>query len=727
MGEVNLKFKAMQKSVIGKVLLLLIVTALFAFPLSAMTFTDTHGDDDPETNGTDSGWTLQSGAASNWPEASSYIKPTSNNIASQITNDNIFANDGVVTCSLTLQTTGPSGTNGCNTAGILFRWTDTSSFYYVRFARTASTGSADEIYFHTNTIASAAGTQVATGISTGNPFEFKITAVADSFTFFVNGSQVGQVVDGTHSSGRVGYGKVATWDQQVTFYSISWYDSSGNSAPTDIGLSPSAIVENQASGTYIGVLTSTDSDGGDSHTYSLVAGTGDGDNTAATISNDTLFSNAVFDYESKASYNIRVKTDDGNGGTYEKAMTFTITNGNDTPTDIALSSASISEGLSSGTFIGKLTTTDQDADGHTYTFASGGADNASFSISNDSLFSGAIYDYDIKNSYSIKIRTTDNGAGSLWYEETFGITILEVENANDWTSSMLIYINTTASGTNTASDLYDVPLLVRLDPSNFTGFANTNANGEDVRFVKSDGTTFLSYEKEFWKDGASDNDTAAFWVKIDTVLGNNSTQYITMLWEKAGETSTGLSANVFETSNNFTAVYHLSEEQAGTGNTGLYTDATGNANDADDQVSATGQDAVAKEGQEFDGTDDYINIPQSASLNISGDASMSGWFKLDGNFTSASTGSQVLITKYQNNDNNMSISLAGTDYDLPLISDGALVFKVESRDSYPGEYKFVWTNTTNWVAGQWYYFTVVIDADNSANNKIYIDGVDDTD
>lgn len=499
-----------------------------------------------------------------------------------------------------------------------------------------------------------------------------------------------------------------------------------NSDPTDITLSPTSIAESNTSGDLIGVLTTTDSDGGDSHTYSLVSGTGDGDNTSATISNDSLFSNAVYDYESKATYNIRIETDDGNGGTYEEAMTFTVSDANDTPTDIILSSSTIYEGLSTGTFIGKFTTTDQDAgDAHTYSFASGGTDNASFTISNDSLFSNAVYDYDTKSSYSIKIRTTDDGTGSLWYEETMGITILEVENVNDFASTMNIYINTTASGTNTSTDLYDMPLLVRLDPSNFTDFGNTNAGGADVRFIKSN-NTFLSYEIEFWKDGASDNDTIAFWVKIDTVFGNNSDQYITMIYNKASETSTGNSENVFETTNDFAAVYHLDEEQAGTGTADVYADATANNNDADDYTSATGQDAVIKEGQEFDGTDDYVSIPQSSSLDITGDVTMSGWFKLDGNFTDASTSSEILLTKHKNNDNNMSIALVGTDYDLPLVSDGALAFKVECRDKYSGAYKFVWTSTTSWTAGSWYYFTVVIDADNSANNKIYINGVDDT-
>lgn len=48
--------------------------------------------------------------------------------------------------------------------------------------------------------------------------------------------------------------------------------------PTDIGLTNLAIAENLPAGTAIGNLTTTDPTVGDTHTYSLIAGTGDFDN-----------------------------------------------------------------------------------------------------------------------------------------------------------------------------------------------------------------------------------------------------------------------------------------------------------------------------------------------------------------------------------------------------------------------------------------------------------------
>ncbi len=54
-------------------------------------------------------------------------------------------------------------------------------------------------------------------------------------------------------------------------------------------------------------LTTSDSDNGDSHTYSLVSGSGDTDNASFSISGANLLSAESFDYETKTSYSIRSK------------------------------------------------------------------------------------------------------------------------------------------------------------------------------------------------------------------------------------------------------------------------------------------------------------------------------------------------------------------------------------------------------------------------------------
>ena len=99
--------------------------------------------------------------------------------------------------------------------------------------------------------------------------------------------------------------------------------------PTDLALSNNTIAENQAIGTAIGTLTSTAPDTGNTFIYSLVTGTGSTDNTLFAIAGNQLQSNGIFDFETKNSYNIRVRTTDQGGLTFEKQLTIGVTDLNE--------------------------------------------------------------------------------------------------------------------------------------------------------------------------------------------------------------------------------------------------------------------------------------------------------------------------------------------------------------------------------------------------------------
>ena len=98
-----------------------------------------------------------------------------------------------------------------------------------------------------------------------------------------------------------------------------------NSTPTGLALSVSSIAENQAMGTVVGTISTTDADTGDTHTYTLVSGTGDTDNGSFTIDGNSLKTAALFDYETQSIYSIRIQTDDQNGGTLGQAFTINLT------------------------------------------------------------------------------------------------------------------------------------------------------------------------------------------------------------------------------------------------------------------------------------------------------------------------------------------------------------------------------------------------------------------
>jgi len=194
-----------------------------------------------------------------------------------------------------------------------------------------------------------------------------------------------------------------------------------------------------------------------------------------------------------------------------------------------------------------------------------------------------------------------------------------------WRYSMKIYLNTTASGANVAADVSNFPVLVRLNPSLFSGFANTNTGGSDVRFANPDGSA-LPYQIERWLDISGNADIAEIWVKVPVVKGGNQDQYIKMYWGNTSAQGQSSATSVFETTNNFAGVWHLSEDASGTGTTGLYQNASGREN-GDDYVSSTNKKGLIGRGQKFDGTDDYIKLTQANNFDINTAFTMEAWVK----------------------------------------------------------------------------------------------------
>ncbi|NBR07197.1 MAG: hypothetical protein EBT92_15725 [Planctomycetes bacterium] len=116
-----------------------------------------------------------------------------------------------------------------------------------------------------------------------------------------------------------------------------------NEAPANISLSSGSVAENQSSGTVVGNLSTTDVDTGNNFTYTLVSGTGDTDNGSFTISGGQLQTNASFDFETKSSYSIRVRSTDQGGLTFDKTFTITVVNVNEAPVNTVPSAQTVNE------------------------------------------------------------------------------------------------------------------------------------------------------------------------------------------------------------------------------------------------------------------------------------------------------------------------------------------------------------------------------------------------
>ncbi len=98
------------------------------------------------------------------------------------------------------------------------------------------------------------------------------------------------------------------------------------------------------------------------------------------------------------------------------------------PDTITLSNHSVDEEQSPGTVIGKFITEDPDtADAHYYQFiaGTGGEDNLNFTLVGDLLLASESFDYETKNQYSIRVRSTDL-AGN-YCEVPFTIQVIDID------------------------------------------------------------------------------------------------------------------------------------------------------------------------------------------------------------------------------------------------------------------------------------------------------------
>ncbi|MBN1761163.1 MAG: DUF2341 domain-containing protein [Chitinispirillaceae bacterium] len=195
-----------------------------------------------------------------------------------------------------------------------------------------------------------------------------------------------------------------------------------------------------------------------------------------------------------------------------------------------------------------------------------------------------------------------------------------------WKYSRRLYFNTTVSGADVPSNVYDFPLLVRLSDAAFD-FSQAQNGGEDIRFTKSNDGLPLVYEIERWD---SANGMAELWVKVDTVFGNDSTQSIIMYWGNPAAIDMSNGAAVFDTATGFQGVWHLAEA----GNT-MVKDATINRYDGT-PTGMTSNSAVNGNiggAQALDGSTSFFTMANTAAgtLNfpVSGPYTVSAWVYID--------------------------------------------------------------------------------------------------
>jgi hypothetical protein len=205
-------------------------------------------------------------------------------------------------------------------------------------------------------------------------------------------------------------------------------NSTANAAPTDLNNSaPLSFFENQPIGTVIGDFNATDPDANATLTFSI---SGPNAPLFSIDQNGTLFTNAIFDFETNPSdYNLLVRVTDQHNAFLEISKNIVLQNTNELPDQISLNGQHFLENQPIGTFIGDFNATSPNANS-TFTYSITGSNAHLFNIEPDgSLFTNAIFDFENGPSqYTIKVRVSDEWNASI--EKEFTIQILDLdENA----------------------------------------------------------------------------------------------------------------------------------------------------------------------------------------------------------------------------------------------------------------------------------------------------------
>ncbi|NCT42567.1 MAG: type I secretion C-terminal target domain-containing protein, partial [Microcystis aeruginosa G11-09] len=232
------------------------------------------------------------------------------------------------------------------------------------------------------------------------------------------------------------------------FETISIQVNAVNLRPTDLSLNPATIAENVAVNTVVGQLNTIDPDFGDTFTYQLVSGGGDTNNNLFQIIDDKLAVKFSPDFETKNQYSIRFRTTDNGGLSLEKALTISILDVNEAPTDITLSPATVAENSLQNTPIGILNTVDTDFPANSFSYSLVNDAGGRFAILPNTnqliVAQESLLDFETTTSHIIRVKTTDISDPNLSYEKDLNITVKNINEAPFFTSK---FVNNAEVGT----------------------------------------------------------------------------------------------------------------------------------------------------------------------------------------------------------------------------------------------------------------------------------------
>ena len=303
--------------------------------------------------------------------------------------------------------------------------------------------------------------------------------------------------------------------------------------PTDIILSNNSVEENQASGTLVGILTTVDTSVGDTHTYSLVTGEGDANNASFTITDNRVLTAAIFDFEVKNSYSIRVRSTDHSGLYIEKTFHISILEENEVPVIVEGESTFViidEDGIPTP-FSLTLHATDEDT-GDTLTWSvTTPASHGTASADGTGLSQVVDYtpeeDYSGSDGFVVQVSDGHGGTDAI----TVYVTINPVNDAPTIAEGTSIEINMSENGAPFAFDL----TLHASDPDgdNITWSIDTPADHGTASVNGTGETKLIEYQPEYNYYGSdsfvvriSDGHGGLYTITVNVTLDQSFSLYL---------------------------------------------------------------------------------------------------------------------------------------------------------------------------------------------------------
>ena len=219
-----------------------------------------------------------------------------------------------------------------------------------------------------------------------------------------------------------------------------------------ISLSEDFVVENVSIDSPIATINAIDpfESSDDSYsdvnhlTYSLTPGPGDVDNLFFTLDGNQLTLANSPDHELKSRYDLRVKVEESSGIYSEQALVLQVTDVNEAPTGITLSTTKFDEDTKLLKNIASLQAVDQDADDeHSFQLVDGEGDddNDSFELVANQLRLISAVDHEAQDTYSIRMSVTD--LKGLSSEHVISLSVSDVnESPTDIQLSQAVFSDT---------------------------------------------------------------------------------------------------------------------------------------------------------------------------------------------------------------------------------------------------------------------------------------------